>query len=81
MMRAQRRLAALKGFYIHSFAFASVVTGLLVVDLVAGGGWWVQWVFLGWGIGLAAHAIATFWRTPRFVGQWERRKLRQLVGR
>jgi hypothetical protein len=79
--RAQRRVATLKGFYVHLLAFVSVVVALLVLDAVTGAGWWVQWVFFGWGIGVAAHAIATFWRTPQFVAQWEKRKLRQMIGR
>lgn len=79
--RAQRRVATLKGFYVHLFAFVSVVVALLVVNAVTGADWWVQWVFFGWGVGVAAHAITTFWRTPQFVGQWEKRKLRQIIGR
>jgi len=79
--RAQERVATLKGFYIHLFAFVAVVIALLALDAATGGGWWVQWVFFGWGIGVAAHAITTFWRTPQFVGQWEKRKLRQMLGR
>jgi hypothetical protein len=79
--RARRRLADLKGFYIHLFIFAAVVGGLFLVNVGTGGAWWVQWVFFGWGIGMVAHAIATFWRTPTFISQWERRKLRQLMGR
>lgn len=79
--RAQRRVATVKGSYVHLFAFVSVVIALLLLDAVTGGGWWVQWVFFGWGIGVAAHAIATFWRTPQFVARWEKKKLRQMVGR
>jgi hypothetical protein len=79
--RAQRRIAALKGFYVHLFVFVSVLIALLVLNAVTGAGWWVQWVFFGWGIGVAAHAMATFWRTPRFMAQWEKKKLRQMVGR
>lgn len=78
---AQRRVAALKGFYIHLFVYAAVVIGLFALNAATGDEWWVQWVFFGWGIGVAAHAIATFWRTPQFIGQWEKRKLRQLAER
>jgi hypothetical protein len=81
MARAQQRVATLKGLYIHLFAFLSVVIALLALDAATGGGWWVQWVFFGWGIGVAAHAITTFRRTPQFVAQWEKRKLRQIIGK
>lgn len=80
-LRAQRRVAALKGFYAHLFIYGAVVAGLLVLNAVTKGGWWVQWVFLGWGIGVAFHALATFWRTPQFIGAWEKKKLRQLAER
>jgi hypothetical protein len=51
---------ALKGFYIHAIVFACVMTGLVIINAATGGGWWVQWPLLGWGIGLAAHALAVF---------------------
>ena len=62
----------LKAFYIHLFAYLSVVIGLLLVNVLTGGDWWVQWVFFGWGIGIIAHALAVFARTPRVIAAWER---------
>jgi hypothetical protein len=79
LARARRRLAALKGFYIHLFVFAVVLTGLLVINLAAGGPWWVLWVLLGWGLGILAHAVTVFGRTPRAIADWEERKLRQFM--
>jgi hypothetical protein len=72
-------LAAIKGFYIHLLAFTLVNAGLLVINLAAGGPWWVLWVLFGWGVGVVAHALAVFAVKPRFIADWERRKLRQLV--
>lgn len=79
--KAQNQVARLKGFYIHLFAFAMVFLVLLVLNLLSGGSWWVQWVFGGWGIGVVAHAIAVYWKKPAFIAEWERRKLRQTLGR
>jgi hypothetical protein len=77
--RAYKRLAAIKGFYWHLAAFVSVVTGLLVINMLTDSDWWVQWVFFGWGVGVLAHAIAVFARKPRAVADWEKRKIRQQI--
>lgn len=78
---AQNRVGQIKGFYIHVFAFAAVILTLLVLNLLSSGSWWVQWVFGGWGLGIVAHALAVFWKKPAFIAAWERRKLRQALGR
>jgi hypothetical protein len=79
LARAQRHVPALKAFHIHLFAFAAVVMVLLVLNALTSAGWWVQWVFFGWGIGVAAHAIATFWKGPLFIDRWEKRRNRQMI--
>ena len=77
--QARRRVAAIKGFYIHLLAFALVLAALFAINLTSGGSWWVLWVVCGWGIGVAAHALAVFGRKPRAIAEWEERKVRQLV--
>jgi hypothetical protein len=79
LARARRRLAALKGFYIHLLVFATVLAALFLINLATGGPWWVLWVLLGWGIGLLAHALTVFGRTSRAIADWEERKLRQFL--
>lgn len=79
LARARRRLAAIKGFYVHLFVFVLVLAGLSVINAAAGGPWWVLWVLFGWGIGVIAHAVAVFGRASRMVEEWEERKLRQLM--
>jgi fatty acid desaturase len=79
LAQAKRRVAAMKAFYIHAAVFGLVLFGLLAVDAATGGRWWVHWVFLGWGIGLVAHALTTFGRLPEAIAQWEERKLQDLI--
>ena len=79
--QAFEHVAAIKGFYWHLAAFVSVVTGLLVINALTEGDWWVQWVFFGWGVGIVAHALAVFGGKPQFVRRWEQKKVRQLVER
>jgi 2TM domain-containing protein len=48
---AQKKL----GFNIHALTFVPAMAVLLIVNLWTGSPYWVQWVLLGWGIGLLAH--------------------------
>jgi fatty acid desaturase len=79
LARAKRRIAALKGFYIHLFVSALVLAGLAGVNLATGGPWWVLWVLLGWGIGVLAHALTVFGQTSRAIAAWEERKMREFM--
>lgn len=76
---ARRKVAALKGLYIHAAVFAVVIVGLVVVDLVAGPPAFAHWVALGWGIGVAAHAVAVYVGVSEAVHRWERRKIDQFM--
>jgi hypothetical protein len=78
---AQKRVAEVEAFYIHLLSYVFVVAVLAAINVYTGDGWWVQWVVLGWGIGVAAHALALFGTRPRFVTTWERRKFREFVRR
>jgi len=44
-----------KGFQIHAFVFVAVIAINVVINIMTGPPWWVQWVFFPWVIGLAAH--------------------------
>jgi hypothetical protein len=77
--RAIRRVAAIKGFYVHFAVYLMVIAGLIVVDALTGSNWWVQWVIFGWGIGVAAHALAVFGHGSKLVTDWEDRKIKQLM--
>ena len=58
--RARRRVARKMGFYVHALVYACVNGGLWLVNAATGEPRWALWPALGWGIGLAAHGIATF---------------------
>ena len=79
LARARRQVSAIKGFYIHLFVFVAVTLGLAIINAATPGPWWVQWVFLGWGIGVLAHALFVFIGGSRLVADWEQRKTRELV--
>ena len=81
VVAAQQRVAEIEAFYIHLLSYILVVALLAVINIYTGDEWWVQWVVIGWGIGVVAHALALFATRPRFVVAWERRKFRELVRR
>jgi hypothetical protein len=79
--RARERVQALKGFYTHATAFILVNIGLVVINLLTGGGWWFYWPLIFWGIGLGIHALNVFGLSGRFGQDWEERKTRELMGK
>lgn len=77
--RAQRRLVAEKGFYVHLATYAIVIGFLFLINAATGTKWWFYWPALGWGIGILVHAVATF-GIGGFVGRdWEERRLKELI--
>ena len=76
--RAKARVAALRGFYIHAAVYGLVNGGLLLLNLlVSPASLWFYWSLLGWGIGLAAHALSVF---GGLLGRdWEERQIRRLM--
>jgi len=77
--RAAEAVAARMGFYVHAGVFAAVLALLAIVNLAtAPDELWVHWVLLGWGLGVALHAVLVFGRWPRRVQTWQLRKIRRL---
>src|SRR5882724_10563521 len=77
--RAEQRVAALKGFYVHLLVFVLVVAGLFVINLITGEPWWVLWVLAGWGIGVLAHGVAVSGAAHQTASSWKERKLKQFM--
>jgi 2TM domain len=80
-LAAKAHVAAVKGFYIHLVVFCAVMTGLFAVDLVTGGAWWVQWPFLGWGLGVLGHAYLVFSPGALSTQVWEERKIKETMAK
>lgn len=74
---ARERVEELKGFRGHLAAYIAVNLFLIILNLITSpGDIWFFFPLLGWGVGLAIHAMNTFWTG----GDWERRKLDELTG-
>jgi hypothetical protein len=74
--KATRRVKELKGFYGNLTSYCLVIPFLMVLNLMTDSNHlWFFWPMLGWGIGIAAHAINTFG-----IGKsWEEKKIRELM--
>ncbi len=61
--RAIRRIQAKRGFWAH-FTIYLAVNALLVLiwAMTSGAYFWPIWPMLGWGIGVAAHAVSVYIR-------------------
>lgn len=78
--RARRRLVAEKGFYVHLVTYVAVISGLFLINvLTSAGRWWFVWPAVGWGIGIAVHALSTFGLVGLFGRDWEERRLKELT--
>lgn len=45
-----------RSFLQSIYTYVIVNSGLFLIDIMSGPGWWVQWVLAGWGIALALGA-------------------------
>ena len=80
--RAMEYVQGLKAFYGHLATYIIVNIVLLAVNwFITPGYFWVLWVMMGWGIGLASHAVATFELFNFFDADWEKREIEKRLGR
>lgn len=79
---ALARVRKIRGFYIHLTQYVVVIAALAVINLVTHPSrLWFFWPAFGWGIGVLAHAAATFEFIPFFGAEWERKQVEKQLGR
>lgn len=79
--RAKTRVGELKAFYNHLVIY-SIINILLVGVNYYNNGLsfpWFLFPLLGWGIGIASHAITTFSINPFTGKNWEERKIQEIL--
>jgi hypothetical protein len=80
--RAKARVDQLRGLYIHGFVYVMVNILLIAINLLTSPAvLWVAWPLLGWGVGLAAHAVVVYGLGGRWGREWEERTIRDLMER
>lgn len=77
--QAKERAEQIQGLLIHVTVYVVINAGLFTIDVLTGGGWWFYWPLLGWGIGLAIHALTLF--VPVFSPDWAEQRARRSLGR
>ena len=78
--QALKQARELRGFYTHLAVYILVNAFLVVIDMLTSPGeFWFYWPMLGWGIGLAAHALSVFLGTRALGADWEERKAREIM--
>lgn len=77
---AKKRVTELKEFYHHIVVYLIVNAILFFINIMTSPGYlWFLWPLLGWGIGIAFHALSVF---GDFWGRsWEERKIREIMDR
>lgn len=80
---AKKRVEDIKNFYVHLLVFVLVISGLILADIYDDKPWWVQWVVIGWGAGVIAHAAQTYGSAlssgKSWSAEWEEKKIRELM--
>ena len=79
--RAKARVEELKAFYNHLIIYVIVNLGIAGINYYDNQFRfpWFLFPLLGWGIGLASHAVRTFRWNPLTNKDWEERKLREIM--
>lgn len=77
---AKKQVARIREFYLHLIVYMIINAMLLMLDLVTGPGFWFFWPLMGWGIGLAMHALNTFRFRGMLGTEWEEKKIQEFMG-
>lgn len=57
---ARRKVRGRLRFFRHAFIYVALNSLFFLLDWSTGGGWWVQWVALIWGVFLAWEFVGRF---------------------
>jgi len=79
-LRARKRIAEIKGFYQHLFAYFLFTPFTIFINYKTY--WDYKWFWfsvIGWGIGLVIHAFVVFVKKGVFGNNWEERKIEELM--
>ncbi len=77
--KAKERVEALKGFYGNLLAYCIVIPFLWVLNYNTTSFPWAIFPTLGWGFGVAAHAMEAYGYNPIWGKRWEEKKMRELM--
>ncbi len=77
--RAKEHVEKLKGFYIHFAIYLMMMPVFIFLNYRSTGFPWAIFPILGWGFGVAGHAMETFNYNPLLGKDWEEKKMKELM--
>ena len=78
--KARKRVKQLTEFYTHLGSYLVVNGFLICLNLLTSPHTlWAIWPVLGWGVGLASHAVSVFGLLGIGGKAWQERKVRELT--
>lgn len=78
---AKKRVKKVKGFYSHFATWLIMSAFFIVLNLISSSGnFWAIWPIMGWGLGVAFHAIGVF-GVPGRGADWEEKMLEREMRR
>ncbi len=76
---AKKRVAEIRGFYIHLMVYVVVSIGLFAINMLTSPSYlWFLWPLIGWGVFVVLNALVVF-GGGLFGSAWEERKIHQLM--
>ena len=80
-IKAQKRVQQIKEFYSHLLVYMIIIPILVVINLKYTPNYhWFWFSMIGWGVGLALHALQIFEGYKIFLGKdWEENKINELM--
>jgi len=80
--RALRIASAKKKLREHFITSSVIIVVLVAINLLAGGGMWVQWPMLGLGISLIFHALAVYKKEhlEKYEEQTVKKEMKKYLG-
>ncbi|MFP2996681.1 2TM domain-containing protein [Spongiivirga sp. MCCC 1A20706] len=79
-LRVKERVKAIKEFYIHFSIYLIMIPFFIWINWISTSFPWAIFPIVGWGIGVAGHAMEAFNYNPILGKNWEKRKIEQFMG-
>jgi hypothetical protein len=80
-MRAKQRVEKIKGFYVHFGIYLIFIPIFIFLNFQSTSFPWAAFPIVGWGMGVAGHAMDVFNYNPFLGRDWERRKMKEFMDR
>jgi hypothetical protein len=87
LKRARKHVSDVRNFYYHLMTYVLANALMIAIDRGTGpndgflGLDWAFWIIVGWGFGIAGHAISVFFGEFRVRKLYEQEKSRDLESR